>query len=208
MSSPASPQLLPPTPFQQRLARARAGDNEALDGLFERFYPVVQRMVHQSLARDLRISRPWLTARFSTGDVVQEVFRSVLRDLRAFGGTNEDAFVGYLTTVVRNRLVDAIRFHEAERRDGRRSSLKTGTWGPSPSAADPAQVVVGLEEMRRMHAALQQFSERERLLLRARIEGVESFKNLTDQLGYGSETATRRAYYSAMARLSILLEQP
>jgi RNA polymerase sigma factor (sigma-70 family) len=191
--------------FLELLAEARAGRPEALDALMAAFYPVVQRMVHKSLARDLRVHRPWLTARFSTGDIVQEVFRSVLKDLGAFAGTTEAAFLGYLTMVVRNRLIDAIRFHESERRDGRRTGSVSGTWGPARTPDDPEQHVATAEELERMHRALARFPERERLLLRARFEGVETFKNLGEQLGYGSETATRRAFYAAQARLAILL---
>lgn len=207
MQSPATISPVNSQPFLELISEARAGSAEALNTLFEAFYPVVQRMVHKSLARDMRGSRPWLAARFSTGDVVQEVFRSVLADLGSFAGTNEGAFVGYLSMVVRNRLVDAIRFHEAERRDGRRTDSATGTWGPSRSLENPAQEASTAEELARMHHALAQFPEREGLLLRARFEGVESFKNLGEQLGYGSETATRRAFYAARARLAILLDE-
>jgi len=207
MPSTAPLFALRPTSFQELLARARAADSDALDALFEEFYPTVRSLVHRSLARDLRLNRPWLTTRFSTGDLVQEVFRSVLRDLRTFGGTTEASFVGFLTTVVRNRLVDAIRFHEAERRDGRRSAQKTGTWGADSRPQDPAEEAASAEQVVRMYRALQTFSERERHLLRARIEGLDSFKNLAEQLGYGSETAARRAFYGAQARLAILLEQ-
>ena len=56
--------------FQDALHCARSGDPAACDQLFQHFYPVVERMVHMSLSRDLRLKRPWLTARFSTGDMV------------------------------------------------------------------------------------------------------------------------------------------
>ena len=106
--------------FQSALAAARNGDARALDSLFDRFYPQVKRMVHRSLTADLRDKRPWLVSAFSTGDVVQEVFRHVVRDFDSFAGTSEAAFVSYLATLIKNRLVDAIRFHEAVRRDRRR----------------------------------------------------------------------------------------
>ncbi len=208
MQTSSSLRALRPTSFQELLSKARAGDSEALEALFEDFYPDVRVMVHRHLARDLRQNRPWLATRFSTGDIVQEVFRSVLSDLRAFGGTTEFAFVGYLTTVVRNRIVDAVRFHEAARRDGRRGAeLSTGSSGAATGSHDPAKVVASVEQIERMHRALKSVSERERLLLRARLEGLSSFKELAEQLGYGSESAARRAFYAAKARLSILLER-
>ena len=193
--------------FHEQLAAARGGDQEALDALFQRFYPRVQRMVHHSLATDLRTNRPWLTARFSTGDVVQEVFRSVLKDLEVFEGRNEHAFVGYLAMIVRNRILDAIRFHEAARRDGRRGSVPAEDSRLPSGEDDPAEARATEEEMRRFHDAVGEFPERERLLLRARFEQAESVQNLAEQLGYTSPSAARRAFYAAQARLALMLRE-
>ena len=95
-----------PSPFDFRmiLEAARRGDRAATEVLFRRFYPGVERMVHRSLSQDLRSNRPWLNVRFSTGDVVQDVFRSLLRDLSGFEGDTEGTFSWYLAMVVRNRL--------------------------------------------------------------------------------------------------------
>jgi RNA polymerase sigma factor (sigma-70 family) len=207
MSPPATLSAVQPRSFLELISHAKGADPEALDALFDRFYPLVRRMVHESLARDLRAGRPWLAARFSTGDVVQEVFRSVLKDISAFAGRTEESFAGYLAMVVRNRLIDSVRFHEAERRDGRRGATATSARGLESGSDDPAALAAVSDELARLHAALAQFEERERLLLRARFEGVESFQNLAEQLGYGSESAARRAFYAAQARLAILLAE-
>lgn len=95
------------TPFMALLEAAKRSDPEALDTLVRRFYPEVQRIVHHRLAKDMRQHRPWIAARFSTGDVVQQVFEGVLRDLGAFAGETEEAFVGYLAAVVRTRTRDS-----------------------------------------------------------------------------------------------------
>jgi len=195
-----------PSSFRATLTAARRGDTEALDALATRFYPTVQRIVHHRLATDLRTSRPWLTARFSTGDVVQEVFQAVLRDLDAFAGESEDAFVGYLAMVVRNRIIDAIRFHQAERRDGRRTRTAPTAFDPAQDGLDPVAEVASTEQVERFFEALAQFEPREQLLLRARFEGVASFEALAAQLGYGSESTARRVFYTAQAKLSLLLK--
>ncbi|MEZ6016126.1 MAG: sigma-70 family RNA polymerase sigma factor [Planctomycetota bacterium] len=191
--------------FMATLARARAHEPRALDALFEAFYAPVSRMVHQSLARDMRRSRPWLTARFSTGDVVQEVFRSVLQDLGGFMGQSADAFVGYLALVVRNRIFDAVRFHEASRRDGRRTGELSALHDRATGADDPCDVVANTEGCERLQRALEQLPEHERLLLRARFEESESFAWLAESLGYPSVSTARRAFYAAQARLALLL---
>ncbi len=194
-----------PDGFRETLSAARQGCPEALERIFQSFYPRVERMVHAQLARDLRTTRPWLAARFSTGDIVQEVFRSLLPDLGAFAGDNEGAFAGHLAMVVRNRIVDAVRFHEAAARDGRLSRGALEQASQQIGTDDPAQDLAAAEEVERFQRALQTFPERERLLLRARLEGTSSFAALSQQLGYGSTTATRRAFHAAQARLVLLM---
>lgn len=203
-----TPQPIPPEArFHSTLGAARDGDAEAMERLFQEYYPRVKEMVHQGLARDLRRHRPWLIARFSTGDVVQEVFRSLLKDLSGFRGQTEDAFRGYLAMLVRNRLLDAVRYHESAQRDGRRTR-QTPQGLDSPSAGpDPESAALDAEEIEDFHAVLESFPEHERLLLRARLEQGAMFKNLAAQLGYSSRAAARRAFISAQAQLVIRLGQ-
>lgn len=191
-----------PFDFLPTLERAREKDPASLDLLFARFYPKVERMVHVNLATDLRVNRPWLSSRFSTGDVVQEVFRSVLMDLDSFAGTNEGAFAGYLAMIVRNRILDVIRFHEAARRDGRRGGVPVEDTGLSSGAEGPAAAAASQEELERFHDALAQFSERDQLLIRARFEKSASFEELTERLGYSSVSVARRTFYAAQAKLA------
>ena len=194
--------------FEDLLSRARAGEAESLDELVDRFYGRVQADVHRRLSLDLRRGRGWLLARFSTGDVVHEVFESVIRDLDGFRGSTEDAFQGYLAVVIRNRILDSVRFHEAARRDGRRSVDPEN--GPELRAGtdhDPAVAAARSEEAERLGSGLDDLDARERHLVRARMEGVASFGELAAQLGYGSESAARRAYYSTLARLAMRLRE-
>jgi RNA polymerase sigma factor (sigma-70 family) len=193
-------------PFRTTLQRAKQGDPAALDALSRRFYPAVERLVHHRLATDLRQGRPWLSARFSTADVVQDVFEGVLRDLGTFLGESEEAFTGYLLVVVRNRIVDAVRFHEAAQRDGRRMHALGDDYDGESRERDPASSVMASEGLDRLHAALAGFDAREQHLLRARLDGLASFKELAAQLGYGSDSAARRAYYDAQARLALRLK--
>ena len=194
------------TPFSSLLEGARRADVAALDELTRRYYPTVQRMVHLRLANDVRYHRPWLAARFSTGDVVQSVFEGVLRDLGAFAGRTEEAFVGYLATVVRNRILDAVRFHEAAQRDGRRGIPLSEPFDAAGSETDPADAAMSAESIDLVIAALAEFEPRVQHLLRARIEGLASFRELAEQLGYGSESAARRAFFDAQARLALRLQ--
>ena len=208
-SQRSSPPLAPHVePFVSLLSRARAGEPAALDDLVERFFDRVEASVHRYLSRDLRVGRPWLAARLSTGDIVQEVFHSVIRDLAAFGGQTEDAFCGHVAMVIRNRVIDSIRFHEAACRDGRRvAAMPEGyDYAEDTGEVDPARVTERLEALRHVERSLADLDERTRLLVRARFEGLASFEALAQQLGYGSESTARRAFFDAQAQLALKLK--
>ncbi|MEL6904641.1 MAG: sigma-70 family RNA polymerase sigma factor [Planctomycetota bacterium] len=189
------------------LERARAGDEGAREELFRALYPTVERLVHRGPSQDVRRGRPWLAARFSTGDVVQEVFRRLLADLPSFVGSHERALVGYLAASIRHRLIDAVRFHEASQRDGRRTVVQPEERDPTAHARSPVSDVASIEEIERFQSILQGFPERERLLLRGRIEDDARFQDLAEQLGYSSTSAAKRAFYAAQATLVVRIRQ-
>ncbi len=192
--------------FLKTITLARSGDTNAVDELFSRYYPRVQSIVHRALAQDLRVKRPWLTAMFSTGDVVQDVFRGVLRNLSDFQGPNEASFVAFLATLVKNRIVDAVRFHEALRRDPRRNEASGDINDHMDSSrSNPAELAQLNDEVEQVASALNSFPSRERLLLQERLESGTTFSQLANQLGYPSEDAARKAFYATQARLLIRL---
>ena len=139
--------------------------------------------------------------------MVQEVFQSVLHDLHAFAGTNEEAFIGYLAMVIRNRIIDAVRFHEADCRDGRRVTRSEVAMDIAGPEGDPATEIATGELVERLHAALNQFDTRTQLLVRARMEGQATFGDLANQLGFETESGARKAFYAAQARLTLLLKE-
>jgi RNA polymerase sigma factor (sigma-70 family) len=203
------PPLTPDTrDFAAVMAAVRAGDPAARERLLGHYYPAVRRLVHRSLAADLRRRRPWLAAMFSTGDVVQEVFCSIVRDLDHFASDNEGAFVNYLATLVKNRLSDAVRFHEAMRRDARRASESVENLGErQPAGGEPIDQLALEERVRGYCAAVQALPQREQTLLRERLDGEATFKDLAARLGFPSEDAARKAFCAAQARVLLRLQR-
>lgn len=194
-----------PADFRRTLDLAQGGDAEALELLFRHFYPIVQQLVHASLTRDLRAKRPWLASLFSTGDIVQDVFKDTLKDITSFHGASEREFVGFLAALVRNRLIDSIRYHQAALRD-RRMLRKLGDGiEPASAAPGPATGLVKEEELEAFQQALSSFPDRERLLLRERLEYGTQFQNIAERLGYPSADSARKAFNVAQARLLIRL---
>ncbi|MFK7742300.1 MAG: RNA polymerase sigma factor [Planctomycetota bacterium] len=179
-------------------------DRAALDELCQRHYPAVHDRVHRLLARDIRRGRGWLSSVLSTGDLVHEVFLGVVRDFDGFRGSSDQQFVAYLARLVRNRLVDTVRFHEAAQRDGRRKA-DISTDGPS-SAPSPQAVLIQREDVQLVQEILDSFPDRDRALLRGRIEDGEPFGRLAHALGYASADSARKMFRSIQARLLARLE--
>ena len=203
---PQDPQSQDPS-FPILLASARRGDREAMESLCRNYYPTVERMVHARLRQDYRNGRPWLSARFSTGDVVQNVFRELLRDLNTFRGSTPESFCSYLAMMVRNRIIDAVRHHEASKRDGRRTVNINSSYDGIDGSPSPGSCADRTEQQDLFDSALSTFAEREQFLLRGRFEHDAPFHELADQLGYSSPSAAKRAFYQAQAQLVLMLRR-
>ncbi|MEO0479652.1 MAG: sigma-70 family RNA polymerase sigma factor [Planctomycetota bacterium] len=193
------------TGFVSNLRAARSGDRSAQDALCSEYYTAVQRMAHSALrARGHTNLRP-LAALFSTGDVVQDVFRGVVRNLGGFHGDSEAEFVAYLSRAVQSRLIDLIRFHAARRRDYRRSARFDSSVGePRDATRD-----VGAEgEVRdNLARALESMPVRSRVVLVRRLEGGASFSDLAIELELPSAEAARKVFTRAKAKLALELNK-
>ena len=195
--------------FLRLLRAAQQGSARAQDALFTRYYPRVERITHAQLRRMFGRRTSNLTTRFSTSDVVQEVFKSLVRTLESFGGRTEGEFVVYVTRIVRSRVLDALRFHSASCRDYRRSKSPAAR----RSIADvletlPAEPTSGVEPSNlrgRYLAVLAEFDTRTRELVQQRIEAGLGFAELAERLGYPSRYAARRAFFAAQAQLVVRL---
>lgn len=189
--------------------RCVAGEGDARDELVRRFYPRVQATVHRQLETDFRRRHRWILPLFSTRDVVQDVFASVVDGLADCEFENEAAFIGYLCTMVRNRLLDAVRFHEAAKRDARRDA-RTGDEeatfeSPDANAEAPILAAQLAEQATLLREVLDELPERQRVLLTMRIVDEETFPAIAKALGFASAETARQAFVDAQARLLVKL---
>lgn len=189
------------------LTRAAEGDRSAQDHLIATYYARVRAMVHRRLETDFRRRHRWMLAVFSTGDIVQDVFVGVVRHLQATDIEDEEAFVRYLATLVRHRIMDTVRHHEADRRDNRRH-VDPAAGVERESEDDTPQVEASvLEQVRIVQDVMRAFDERDRTLLELRLNDEHSFPEIADALGFGTPKAARTAYVRAHARLLVELRQ-
>ncbi|MCB9876867.1 MAG: sigma-70 family RNA polymerase sigma factor [Planctomycetes bacterium] len=190
------------------LRRARAGDREAQDELVTRFEARVRALVHGQLQRRLRPQQHALLRQLSTGDIVQEVFVDVLRNLGRWDGDREEAFVALLATLVEHRLVDQVRRSQAARRDVRRvGDAGPATVGAVAGEAGPATMAGDHEQLRIYSEVLATFDERDRALLSLRHEQRLEFAELAERLGWQTPDAARKAFHLLQGRLLLRLRE-
>jgi len=193
--------------LRETVTLAASGDAGARRQLVERFYPTVQRLVHEQLARSFRQHHAWIWPLFSTGDVVHDVLVDVIRGVGAFEGEVEAEFAGYLAAAVGHRLIDAVRHHEAGCRDARRRDPGTvadlGSTGRGPG--EPAAAAVLGEQMTIFRAQLAALPEADRVLIELRLGEELPFSAIAAKLGYASDNSARKAFDRAQARLALRL---
>lgn len=103
--------------FEQALDRARAGDDDALSALLERYGPAARA--------SLQISPVW-QAHIDSDDVMQVTYLEAFLRIGSFAGTREGVFLAWLAQLAQNNLRDAIRALEAEKRPSPRRRVECG----------------------------------------------------------------------------------
>lgn len=191
------------------IVAAAGGDGQARERLVEACYADVKARVHRELEGDFRKRHKWILPLFSTHDVVHEVLAAVVQDLTDTQFAGPEPFFAYLGTLVRHRLLDAVRFHEAARRDGRKQAAEP-TQGMAAVATDPREATPTLaaslgERAGLVREALAELPERQRRLLELRLLEDQTFPVIKDALGYASDETARQAFHEAQARLLVKL---
>jgi RNA polymerase sigma factor (sigma-70 family) len=132
------------------------------------------------------------------------VFAGVLDDLSSFDGEVENEFVAYLAAVVRNRIIDSVRFHEAVRRDRRRHRGSVSGICAA-GLVDVESLAVRDEELRRFTEIFEKLPRRARLVLDERVSCRRSFHEIARRMGFPTAEAARKAFHRTKARVLVLL---
>jgi RNA polymerase sigma-70 factor (ECF subfamily) len=191
------------------VARARAGDGEALNAIFARHRERLRRMVEVRL--DAR-----LQARLDASDVVQEAYVEVVQRLDEYLRDPKLPLFLWLRLVVGERLLRLHRHHLGTHlRDANREvSLYRGALPAATSAAlaaqllgkhtSPTQAAVRAERLLRLQEALNALDPMDREVL-----SLRHFEELTaaesaQVLGI-EEAAAAKRYFRALKRLKQVL---
>ena len=171
------------------IARAKAGDTEALDRLCTRFLPSLRRWASGRLPRYAR-------SLMDTDDLVQETVIRAVKRLDAFEPRHDGALQAYLRQAVMNRIRDEVR-------RAVRSPAETGLDERHRDlTASPLDIAIGAEAVSRYEAALARLRPEEREAVIARIEMAGSYHQLATALGKPSADAARMAVSRALVRLA------
>jgi RNA polymerase sigma-70 factor (ECF subfamily) len=169
--------------------RAHDGDHAAIDALFTRYIPRLQRWAHGRLP-------VWARGALDTHDLVQDTFMHVLQRLDQFEPRHEGAFQGYLRQALFNRIRDEIR--RVQRR-GLAVPLDIESPAQNPS---PLEQAVGQETLERYEAALARLGDDDREAIILRVELGYPYSEIVIALGKPSVAAAQMTVSRALVRLA------
>jgi RNA polymerase sigma-70 factor (ECF subfamily) len=171
------------------LARAREGDESALNELFTRYGPPLRRWASGRLPR-------WARDLADTPDLVQETLLQTFRNIEGFEHRGDGALQAYLRQAVMNRIRDELR--KAQHRPA------TTELDPElpDDGASPLDAAIGAEAVDRYEAGLEALSPSERELVIARVELGLTYSDIAAATGRPSANAARMAVVRALLRLA------
>jgi RNA polymerase sigma factor (sigma-70 family) len=171
------------------LARARTGDDRALEELLARHVPALRRWARGRLPR-------WARDMAETEDLVQDTVLRSLRNLNAFDYRHAGALQAYLRQAVMNRVRDECR------RVARRP-VQTAIDDAQPDdGLSPLETAIGVEAVESYETALQTLRDDDRQAIVGRLEMDYSYEELAVMLGKSSPGAARVAVSRALVRLA------
>lgn len=176
------------------IERARAGDRNALERLFERHLKPLQRWASGRLPK-------WARDLADTDDVVQDTLVQTFKRIEHFEPRRVGALQAYLRQAVLNRIRNELR------RKGREPHATDLDGIDVESFESPLEQAVGREAVERYERALQRLTADEREAIIAKIEMGYTNDELAEVLGKPSPDAARKAAHRALVRLTEEMER-
>lgn len=174
-----------------------------------RRYPPGVEAIAEHLARErprlvaeLQRNAGWLLRHESAEDLAQGVVVRVLEAADGFEDRGDAAFRRWLRAAARQHLADRARYWKAGKRDAGRllrlvagqpeSGVSARALDPSAPQTGPVSFAVRREMLEIAFRALRTLSERDRELVRLRLDGVAP-ADIAERLGLGYDAAQRGA---------------
>ncbi len=183
-----------PDPTSDLLDRARAGDERALNELFERHLPRLRRWASGRLPR-------WARDIADTADLVQDTMFMTLRHLDAFEQRGDGALQAYLRQAIVNRIRSELRKRAFRGFPGVLDSQLRD------QATSPLDRAIANESLERYEAGLQKLKAADREVIVSRLELGLSYGEIAQSLGKPNANAARMAVVRAIERLTTAMNQ-
>ena len=198
MSNDGRPPTHPSQPARERgdlestvdlIERARHGDQDAIEQLFERHRRPLQRWASGRLPF-------WARALADTDDLVQDALLQTFKRIGEFQPQRVGALQAYLRQAVVNRIRDELR------RRGRQAPTAELDGLELDQAPSPLEEAIGQEALERYQEALQRLKPEEREAVVGRVEMNYTYDELALVLGKPTSEAARKAARRALIRLA------
>ena len=194
MADPDMPPAETPDDTMSLLARARAGDEGALEQLFARHAPALKRWASGRLPR-------WARDVSDTSDVVQDTLMNTFKRLDAFEPRGEGALQAYLRQAVINRIRTQVK------RAQRRPTAMPIESGMPAADTTPLEAAIGQQTLERYEAGLSRLRPEDRDAIVMRVEFGLSFAEVAEVLEKPSPDAARMAVVRALMQLAEEMER-
>jgi RNA polymerase sigma-70 factor, ECF subfamily len=168
-----------PTSTFTLIEKAKAGDEEALSRVFEKYRRRLAVLVHFKLS-------PRAGDFSEVEDVVQETCLRAFRDLDGFSYQSPGSFLRWLSAIADHVIVDRVRYAGRARRAGDEVPFRSASNPLGPEPADtktPSRLFAQQEAVERLLDRLGALPEEYRqAILLAKIEGL-STAEMAERLG-------------------------
>jgi RNA polymerase sigma-70 factor (ECF subfamily) len=190
--------------------RAQAGDRDALNRLFTRYYERVRRVVRLRLGSKLRES-------MESGDILQDTFHQAVRSFENFEMRDEASLIHWLARLAERQIIAAADFHGAKKRDHGRDVAWTDAGAGSRSGsvaiehADGSTAVLerlaSLEQEALLERALERLpADYRELIIQRNYEGA-SWEAIAETMGRPSAAAARMMHARALIEIGKILRE-
>jgi RNA polymerase sigma factor (sigma-70 family) len=176
------------------LARARDGDDAAVDRLLRIYAPLLTRWAHGRLPPSAR-------GLADTEDLVQITLIRVLGKLGTFEARHPGAFLAYLRRSLLNNLRNEMR-HAAHRPRGEPPAEDLRAPGPSP-----LEQTIGVCALQAYEDALEQLTDDQKAAVTLRLEMGCKHEEIAELLEKPTANAARMLVFRGLVRLAELIDK-
>jgi len=193
----------------QLVKKAKNGDQEAFNSLFERYYDRVIRIARLRLGSLLR-------AKLETQDICQEVFIKVIKSFEQFNEfETEGAFLHWVSKIIENTIRDKSDYFKAKKRSVSKEVPLKKVWRSSEGTQEftlpgnepaPFENIQKKEEARIVEESLFELKEEEKeIIIMAEYEGLK-YTEIGEKLTK-SPDAIRMMHNRIIAKLTLIMEK-